>query len=101
MTISPAITGQVTGDTVEINCVPEITMATADDVFVPLIDKYATAATAVVSIVTSGTIYYRVIVRNVAATSPNGPLVPFATDDSISTANRSVATIRTIDTIYV
>ena len=80
---------------------PEITMATADDVFVPLIDKYATAATASVSIIVGSTIYYRVIVRNVAATSPNGPLIPFATDDSILNSNRAVATIRTLDTIYV
>lgn len=97
--ISPAITGQEQTDTITINTLP-IAMDTLDDVFVPLIDQYAAAATAAVSINYDTTIYYRVIVRNVAASSPNGPIVPFATDDSMTAANRSVATIRTIDTIY-
>lgn len=99
VTISPAITGQTTDDHIELNCVP-IVIDTADDVFVPLIDKYATGTTAEVSIIVGSAIPYRVIVRNAAATSPDGPLVPFATDDSIEDSNRAVATIRTIDAIY-
>lgn len=96
LTISPAIASQVTGDSVEINCNP-VLINTADDVFVPLIDQYATSSSATVSIIVSSTIYYRVIVRNVAATTK---IVPFATDDSILDSNRAVATIRTEDTIY-
>ncbi len=95
--IAPAITGQTSGDTIEINTCPVI-INTADDVFVPLIDTHATASSTSVSIVTGGsTIDYRVAVRNVAATTK---IKPFTTDDAISTANRSVATIRTTDTIY-
>jgi len=93
--ISPAISGQTTGDSYELNCVP-IAMDTADDVYVPLIDKYADASTASVSIVYSSTIYFRVRVRNSANSTP---ILPFSTDDSTSGTNRSIATIRTEDTI--
>ena len=81
--------------------IPIALVDTADSVYIPLIDQYATATTAVASIVYDAQIYYRVIVRNVAASAPNGPLVPFATDDTMVGTNRSVATIRTIDSIYV
>lgn len=93
--ISPAISGQTTGDSYELNCVP-IAMDTADDVYVPLIDKYADASTASVSIVYSSTVYFRVRVRNSANSTP---ILPFSTDDSTSGTNRSIATIRTEDTI--
>ena len=94
--ISPAIASQTTGDHIELNCVP-IAVDTADDVYVPLIDQFATSATASVSIVYSDPIYFRVVVRNVANTTP---IKPFSTDDSTSGTDRSIATIRTEDTIY-
>jgi len=94
-----SISGQTTADTYDINTLP-IATTTSDDVFVSLIDKHADASTASVGIVTGGTpIYYRVVVRNVAAAAANR-IKPFTTDDTISTANRSVATIRTKDTIF-
>lgn len=95
VTISPAITGQVSTDQIEFNAVP-IAMNTADDVYVPLIDKYAAAATAEVSIQYSGTINFRVVVRNSSAATK---ILPFTTDDSTSGTSRSIATIRTTDTI--
>jgi len=91
-----SISGQTTADTYDINTLP-IATATADDVFVSLLDKHATAATEAVSIIVGSQIEYRVVVRNVAATTK---IKPFTTDDSILNSNRSVATIRTTDTIY-
>jgi len=97
VTIFPAIGSQASTDTISFNTCP-VAINTADDVFVSLIDKHADASTASVSLITGGTpIYYRVVVRNVAATTK---IKPFTTDDAISSANRSVATIRTTDTIY-
>lgn len=95
--ISPAITGQTTGDAIELNALP-IAMDTLDDVYVPLIDTYAASDTATVSIVTGDvTIDYRVRVRNVRAATK---IKTFVTDDAITSANRSVATIRNTDTIH-
>jgi len=93
--ISPAISGQTAGDAIELNCVP-ITMNAADDVYVPLLDKHATGTTASTSIVYSSTIYFRVVVRNSANSTP---IIPFSADDSTSGTDRSIATIRTEDTI--
>ena len=100
LTIAPAIANQTTGDTVEINCIPIALVDTADDVYVSLLDQYPTASTASVSIVYVSPIFFRVRVRNVAASDPDGPIIPFSTDDSTSGTDRSIATIRTIDTIY-
>jgi len=101
VTIFPAISGQTQTDSIELNCIP-VVIDTLDDVFVPLIDQYAAAVSASVSIVYQASeIFYRVVVRNVAASPPDGPIVPFATDDSTTGTDRSVATIRTIDAIYV
>ena len=99
LTIFPAITGQISTDVIDINVLP-IAIDTADDVYVPLIDKLADASTAEVSLVYDAAIYFRVVVRNSAATPP--PLIkilPFSTDDSSSGTDRSIATIRTPDTI--
>lgn len=95
VTISPAIAGQTTGDSIELNCVP-IAMNTADDVYVPLIDKFATGATAQVSIVYVAPVTFRVVVRNSAHATP---ILPFTTDDTTSGTSRSIATIRSTDTI--
>lgn len=100
LTIYPAIASQTTGDNVEINCIPVATVNTLDDVFIPLIDQYATASSTSVSIIYVSTIYYRARVRNVAATDPDGPIKPFEVDSSLAGANSSVQTVRTIDTIY-
>jgi hypothetical protein len=93
--ISPAITGQTTADSIELNCVP-IAMNTADDIFVPLIDKFATSTSVSASIVYVSPVYFRVVVRNSANATK---IIPFTTDDSTSGTDRSIATIRTTNTI--
>jgi hypothetical protein len=95
LTIEPAITGQTTGDTVEINCVP-ITVNTADDLYVPLLDRYATGASESTSIVYSTQIYYRVVARNSANATK---IIPFTADDTTAGTDRSVAVVRNQDTI--
>jgi hypothetical protein len=98
ITLTSAISGQTTGDSYELNCVP-VALATADTIFVPLIDQYATSSTASVSIryITSNVIYFRARVRNVANTTQ---IKPFEVDSSLANANVSVQTVRTEDTIY-
>lgn len=93
--ISPAITGQVPTDSIELNCCP-IAVDTLDDVFIPLVDEHATGASASASIVYSAPIYFRVVVRNSANATP---IIPFSTDDATSGADRSIAVVRTEDTI--
>ena len=101
ITVYPAFSVDPTGDHIELNCVP-ITMndTGTDDVYVPLMDRYATDATESVSIQYVSTIYFRARVRNVAATSPDGPIKPFEANSSLGQGDVSVQTIRTLDTIY-
>ncbi|NIT03765.1 hypothetical protein GTO10_02415 [Candidatus Saccharibacteria bacterium] len=96
LTLTSAISGQISGDSYELNCVP-IAMNTADDVYIPLIDQYATGSTASVSIIYVSPIYFRARVRNVANPTP---IKPFEVDSVLSGANTSVQTVRTEDTIY-
>ena len=93
--ISPAIAAQADGDSIELNCCP-IAVDTLDDVFVPLVDEHATATSASASIVYSAPIYFRVVVRNSANVTP---IIPFSTDDATSGSDRSIAVVRTEDTI--
>lgn len=93
--IYPAITGQTSTDNIEINAVP-VAINTADDIYVPLLDRYATASSESTSIVYVDPIYFRVVVRNSANTIP---IIPFTTDSSTTGSNASIATIRTTDTI--
>jgi len=93
--ISPAISGQTTGDHIEINCVPIVTTS-SDNVYVPLLDKHAASSSESVSIIYSSAIYYRVKVRNTRATTK---IKPFSVDDSTSGSDKSTAVIRTEDTV--
>lgn len=95
LTIEPAITGQTTGDTVEINCVP-ITVNTADDVYIPLMSRYAAGSTESVSIVYSTQIDFRVVARNSANATK---IKPFTTDDTTTGTDRSNSVVRNTDTI--
>jgi len=95
ITISPAITGQASTDVIALNVVP-VALAAGDDVYVPLIDRYATGSQESVSIVYQNPIYYRVVVRNQRNVTK---IKPFTTEDATTGDNRSVATIRTTDTI--
>lgn len=97
LTISPAITGQTTGDSVAINVMP-IDDDTLDDVYVALLHTYPTSSTASVSIQYVSTLYYRAVVRNNRHTTK---IVPFTSDGSVTsgTDNQSIPTVRTTDTI--
>jgi hypothetical protein len=98
VTIDPAITDQVSTDSIEFNANPVIINA-ADDIYVPLLDTYATATTAAASIVYSSPINFRVVARNSTNNSPDSPITPFTTDDATSGTDRSNAVVRTFDTI--
>ena len=93
--IAPVITNQTLTDAIELNCVP-ISVNTADTVYVPLLDKYATASSESVSIIYSAPINYRVVCRNSRNTVS---IVPFSQDDATSGANKSNAVVRNTDTI--
>lgn len=95
ITIFPAITGQTDSDNIELNCVP-IIVDTADDVYIPLIDVHPVGSTVEASIVYDAQIFFKVVVRNSINLEP---IIPFATPDSTSGTDRSIATIRTDDTI--
>lgn len=93
--ISPAITGQTTADAIELNAVP-VAINTLDDVYISLIDEYATSTSSSVSIVYVAQIYFRVKVAN---TRNATKIKRFVTDDTTSGTDRNVATIRNEDTI--
>jgi len=95
VTIDPAITGQTTDDVIELNCVP-IIITSSDDLYVPFIHKYPTSDTATVGVTYSAQIYFRVKVRNTRATIK---IKPFSVDDTSAGVDKSIATIRTTDTI--
>lgn len=95
ITIYPPITGQTTGDAIELNCVP-ISVDTADTVFFALMARYAASGNESVAITYSTPIYYRVKVRNTRATTE---IKPFTVNDSTSGTDKSHAVIRTEDTI--
>ena len=94
--ISPPITGQTSADTIEINTCP-VAVDTADDVYVSLIDEFATSSSASVSIVYVSPINYRVKVSN---TRNATKIKRFVTDDATTGTDRNVATIRNEDTIH-
>jgi hypothetical protein len=95
--ISPAITGQTSGDDIDINTNP-VLIDTLDDIYVSLIDEHALTSSAEVSIVYVSPIFFRVKVAN----TRNATVIKrFVTDGTTSGTDQSVATIRTTDTIYV
>jgi hypothetical protein len=69
-------------------------IVTADDVFVPLIDRAATGTTESVSFIYSSNYAARVDVRNGSGASP---IIPFTTSLSITSAGASVNTSRNSD----
>ena len=95
VTIFPAITGQSSTDTIEINAVP-VAVNTLDDVYVPLMDRYAAASAESVSLTYSSQIFFRVVARN----SENATkIIPFTTDDTTTGTDRSNSVVRNEDTI--
>jgi hypothetical protein len=96
VTISPAITGQIDGDTIDFNVLP-IAMNTLDDVYPSLITEYATTATEAVSLVYSAPIFYRVKVSNTRHTTKQRR---FVTDGSTSGTDQNTPNIVNTDTIF-
>lgn len=90
------ISGMIATDKFEFNCVP-VALDTADDMYVPYIDKIATAATEGASFIDPTTqIFYRVKVRNSRATEK---IKPYSSDGDTTSANASVQVTRTEDTV--
>ena len=98
--LTDAISGLTTSDTYELNCVP-VALDSGDDVYVPFIDKMATASEESVSIIYVSQIYYRVKVRNTRNTSVGDSIKikPYSSDGTTSGSDVSVQVTRTEDTI--
>jgi len=87
-----------TGDSVEINAVPQSAgMNTLDDVYVSLIDGFASGSTASTAIVYVAPLDFRAKVSN---TRHATKIKRFVTDDITSGGDRNIATIRSEDTIH-
>ncbi|MEA2036860.1 MAG: hypothetical protein U9O94_05090, partial [Nanoarchaeota archaeon] len=99
VTISPAITGQASGDTVEFNAVPIIT-TTSDNVYVPLVDSYETTGTSGSPGTESTTITYVADVPVRIRARQAGDIVPYEADSTITNTGMSNNVIRTTDSIY-
>tara|TARA_R110000772_G_C13310282_1_gene440274 strand:+ start:10377 stop:12935 length:2559 start_codon:yes stop_codon:yes gene_type:complete len=90
------IAGNTVGNTVGINTLP-VGLDTADDMYVPYIDKIAeTSSESAAFIDPEVAIYYRVKARNSRATIK---IKPFSSDGNVTSANASVQITRTPDTI--
>ncbi len=99
LTISPAITGQASGDAYEINAVPIIT-TTSDTVYVPLVDAYETTGTSGSPGTESTTITYVSDVPVRIRARQAGDIVPYEADSTVTNTGMSNNVIRTADSIY-
>ena len=95
LTLEGTIASQTTGDQIWINAVP-ITITSADNLYVPFIDKIATSTSESVSIIYISGIFFRVRVRNTRATIK---IKPYSSDGSTTGTDQSIPVIRTTDTI--
>jgi len=91
------IVGFIATDTYEIN-VPPVAITSSDDIYVPLLHVFPTAATAAVSLQYLAPVYFRVRVRNTRDTDPF-PIKPYSSDGSSSGADQNIQVVRTEDTI--
>ncbi len=103
--ISPAITGQTTGDTFDINVLPVATTV-SDSTYIPLLDVAETAGTDGSSGSESVTLTYvsnipvRVVARNAIDTvSATTPMLPYTADATVTSTGLSNNIIRSLDTI--
>jgi len=94
--LESAITGQVAGDSIEINCIPIQLVNAADKCYVPFIDCMADAASEAVSVIYVNPVHFRVIVRN---TRNATKIKPYSSDGSSTGTDQSIPCIRTEDTI--
>jgi hypothetical protein len=102
VTISPAITGQTTGDNIKLNVLPvAVTTSPQDTWYVPLIDTYETSGSSGTPGSESAEVTYladipvRVRARNA------GNIIPYEADSTVTTTGMSNSIIRTADTIFV
>lgn len=96
LVLESAITGQVAGDSLEINCIPIQLVDAADDCYVPFIDRVALSSEESVSVIYVNPINFRVIVRNTRAATK---IKPYSSDGSTTGTDQSIPCIRTEDTI--
>ena len=92
------ISGLLTWQAFELNAVP-VALTSADDLYVPFMNKIATGASESVSIIYDAPIDFRVKVRNTRSQSAIGPIKPYSSDGSSSGTNQSIPTVRTPDTV--
>ncbi|MDP2585480.1 MAG: hypothetical protein Q8P29_01215 [Candidatus Levybacteria bacterium] len=103
VTISPAITGQTTGSTFDVNVLPVATTTTPQDTwYVPLIDSFETTGTSgtpgseTAQVTFSANIPVRVRARRTVATA----ILPYEADSTVTSTGMSSNIIRTPDTIF-
>ena len=109
VTIFPAITGQTTGDDIELNVVPvaleDGTPGPADTLYVPFIDVFETTGadpsggTEEATITFNATVPVRVRARH-ADVPANYGIVPYSADTNITSTGMTNSIIRTPDTIF-
>lgn len=106
LTISPGITGQVSGDTYYINVLPVATTTSPQDTwYVPLIDTYETTGSAGTPGTETAQVTYladipvRVRARH-ADIPANDGIVPYEADSTVTSTGMSNSIIRTSDTIF-
>jgi len=98
ITIYPALTGQNSGDTGEINCVP-IAMDTADDVYFPIVFEFReSAGTASASMVYVSGFYVIVRVRNTSSATTK--IKGYTAEVEISTTGGVASATRIENTVY-
>jgi len=97
--IFPAITGQTTGDSIELNCIPITLVNTADAVYFPIVFEFQESdGSASASMQYDADIFSRVRVRNTsdAATKIKG----YTADVTIGTGGGTASATRIPNTVY-
>ena len=98
VTVSPAVTGQTTSDSIKKNVLPVATTTTPQDtIYVPLIDSFETATgTETAQVTYVADIPVRVRARRTVATA----ILPYEADSTVTSTGMSNNIIRTADTIF-
>lgn len=97
VTISPAITGQTTGDNIKLNVLPVATTTSPQDTwYVPLIDIYEASGDGEekATVTYSANIPVRIRARNA------GNIIPYEADSTVTNTGMSNSIIRTADSIF-
>jgi hypothetical protein len=98
-TIDPPITGQTTGDAIELNCVPIALVDTADDVYFAILFEFRESdGTTSASMQYVADFYARGVVRNTATATTK--IKGFTTEIAVTTSGGSAAATRIPNTVY-